>query len=116
MEPFTDTLPDGMPEAAALIAELRAADPADRAAIIARYPVLELLAPAPVLADWLGMRVRSIWVARGRTRPDGSKEWPDEDDTLLGRSVWRFSTIALHRATTPGRGWNLRAEIKEGAK
>ena len=48
MERFTDTLPEGIPAAAALIEELRATDDLDeRAAIVARYPVLEQLAPVP---------------------------------------------------------------------
>ena len=48
---FTDVLPASLPAAAALIAELRATDdPDERAAIVARYPVLELAAPVPMSA------------------------------------------------------------------
>lgn len=110
-------LPDDMPDAAALIEELRATDDLDeRAAIIARYPVLEQLAPVVVLSEWLGIDKASIYMARTRKRPDGEPVWPDADATILGRKMWRFSTIALHRASAPGRGWNLRSEIREGAK
>ena len=117
MERFTDTLPEGIPAAAALIEELRATDDLDeRAAIVARYPVLEQLAPVPVLAEWLGVKEQSVYMARTRKRPDGSPVWPDEDATILGRKMWRFSTIALHRATAPGRGWNLRSDARENAK
>lgn len=114
---FTDRLPDGMPDAAALIEHLRAeADPDKRAAIVAGHPVLGLLAPIPVLAAWLDVKEASIYMARTRKRADGSPVWPDEDDTVLGRKMWRFSTVALHRASAPGRGWNLRSEQREGAK
>jgi hypothetical protein len=106
---FTDHLPDGLPGAAALIQQLRATpDPERRQAIIAPHPALDLLAPVPVLAAWLGVKEQSVYMARTRTRPDGSKAWPDEDGSILGRKMWRFSTIALHRAATPGRVWNLR--------
>ena len=88
----------------------------ERAAIVARYPVLEQLAPVPVLAEWLGVKEQSVYMARTRKRPDGEPVWPDADATILGRKMWRFSTIALHRASAPGRGWNLRGEIREGAK
>ena len=114
--PHTDTLPGGMPDAAALIAELRAASAGKREEIIARYPALEQLAPVPVFAEWLGMRLSSIYAARSRLRPDGSLVWPDEDETVHGRKMWRFSTIALHRASAPGRGWNLRGETRAGAR
>ena len=114
---FTDVLPASLPAAAALIAELRATDdPDERAAIVARYPVLELAAPVPVFAEWLGMRLQSIYAARTAKRKDGALVWPDEDGTMHGLKVWRFSTIALHRASAPGRGWNLRGEIRAGAK
>jgi hypothetical protein len=116
-ETFTDKLPEGMPDAAALIEQLRAEpDPDARQSILAGYPVLELLAPIPVLAKWLDIDKSSVYMARTRKRPDGSPVWPDEDETILGRKMWRFSTIALSRATAPGRGWNLRGEIREGAK
>lgn len=106
---FTDTLPEGMPDAAALIEELRSTgDETNRHIIIERYPVLEVLAPVPVLGQWLGMNAQSIYMARTRKRPDGEPTWPAEDDTILGVKMWRFSTVALHRATAPGRGWNLR--------
>lgn len=112
---FTDKLPDGMPDAAPLIEELRStADLDKRRAIVARYPVLELLAPVPVHAQWLGLKEQSIFMARTRRRPDGLPVWPDEDETILGRKMWRFSTIALHRASAPGRGWNLRAGARAG--
>jgi hypothetical protein len=115
--PFTDTMPDGLPFAVDLIAELRAGrDVAGRQRIIARYPALELLAPVPVLGLWLNMKEQSIYMSRTRKRSDGLLEWPDEDDTVLGRKMWRFSTIALHRASAPGRGWNLRGNAREGAK
>lgn len=114
---YTDTLPEGLPDAAALLEELRATDDlGKRAEIIARYPALDLLAPVPVFAEWLDMRLASIYAARSRKRPDGLPVWPDEDDTVHGLKMWRFSTIALHRASAPGRGWNLRGEIREGAK
>ena len=114
---FTDTLPDEIPAAAGLIEELRAVETDDeRAAIVARYPVLELLAPVPVLAEWLGVKEQSVYMARTRKRPDGGAVWPGEDATILGRKMWTFAGVALHRATAPGRGWNLRGEIREGAK
>ena len=117
MPSFTDTLPDGMPDAAALIEELRAAgDNYRRELVIERYPVLDLLAPIPVLAAWLGVKESSIYMARTRTRPDGSPVWPDEDATILGRKMWTFAGVALNRASTPGRGWNLRIEAREAAK
>ena len=55
-------------EEAALIAELRAASAGKREEIIARYPALEQLAPVPVFAEWLGMRLSSIYAARSRLR------------------------------------------------
>lgn len=114
---LADKLPDGMPDAATLITELRAAaGPDERAAIIARYPVLEQVAPIPVLAEWLGVKEASIYMARTRTRSDDLPVWPDEDDTILGRKVWQFGRIALHRASAPGRGWNLRGEAREGVR
>jgi hypothetical protein len=117
MERFTDTLPRDMPDAAALIEELRAAgSPDERAAIIARYPVLEQLAPVPVLAEWLGVKEQSVYMARTRTRGNGTPVWPPEDATILGRKMWTFAGVALHRASAPGRGWNLRGEVREGAK
>ena len=116
MENFTDTLPDGLPDAGALIEQLRAAPEPERAALVARYPGLEVLAPVPVLAEWLGVKEQSVYMARTRKRPDGEPVWPGEDATILGRKMWRFSTIALHRASAPGRGWNLRGELREGAK
>lgn len=113
---LTDKLPDGLPGAASLIKELRAVSEPERAAIIARYPALELAAPVPVFAEWLGMGIQSIYASRTAKRRDGALVWPDADATMYGLKVWKFSTIALHRASAPGRGWNLRAEIKEGAK
>lgn len=113
---FTDTLPDAMPDAAALIEELRAADPDERSAIVARYPVLELYAPIPVLAQWLDVKESSIYMARTRKRSDGKPVWQDTDKTIMGRKVWTFAEVALHRASAPGRGWNLRGEIREGAR
>jgi len=113
---FTDTLPDGLPDAAELGARMRAqlasgTDPGKVLAnAVAACPALELLAPVSVLAQWLGMREQSVYMARTRKRPDGLRVWPDEDDTILGRKMWKFGSIALHRATAPGRGWNLSAE------
>ena len=113
---FTDTLPDDLPDAADLIKELKATqDPAGRQAIIARYPVLDLLAPVPVLAKWLHMKEQSIYAARTAKRGDGTPVWPDADETVLGRKMWRFSTAALNRAGSR-RGWHLRAEIREAAR
>ncbi len=110
------TLPDGLPAAAALVGELRAAPDAEtQAAIIARYPALGKLAPVPLLAQWLGIDKASVYVARTRQRPDGLPMWPGEDDTVFGRKVWKFATIALHRASAPGRGWNLRGEASSGS-
>ena len=110
------TLPDGLPAAAALVGELRAAPDAEtQAAIIARYPALGKLAPVPLLAQWLGIDKASVYVARTRQRPDGLPVWPGEDDTVFGRKVWKFATIALHRASAPGRGWNLRGEASSGS-
>ena len=68
------------------------------------------------LAEWLGVKEQSVYMARTRKRPDGSPVWPDEDINILGRKMWTFARVALHRATAPGRGWNLRGEIREGAK
>ena len=121
--PFTDTLPDKMPSAEWLIndardrlAEGHTPDDLRQQWAGAWNGNTELLAPVPVLAEWLGMNPQSVYMARTRKRPDGLPVWPDEDDTILGRKMWRFSSIALHRASTPGRGWNLRSEAREGAK
>ena len=119
---FTDTLPDGLPVATELIESMRAqlaeqVPPEQVLALaVARYPVLELMAPVSVLAEWLKMREPSIYAARTRRRPDGTPVWAAEDATILGRKVWTFGGVALHRATAPGRGWNLRGEIRAGAK
>ena len=120
---FTDTLPDRMPTAEWLINDARERlaeghTPEDlRQQWAGAWDgATELLAPIPVLAAWLGVKEASIYMARTRKRPDGPPVWPDEDATILGRKMWRFSTIALHRATAPGRGWNLRGEIRAGAK
>jgi hypothetical protein len=119
---FTDTLPEGLPDAAALIEGMRKrlAEKADPAAVLAdalaEHPALGMLAPVPVLAGWLGVKESSVYMARSRKRADGSPVWADEDDTILGRKMWTFGGVALHRATAPGRGWNLRSEIREGAK
>ena len=118
---FTDALPSGLPDAAELVARMRdqlasGADPGQvLAGAIAECPALELLAPVSVLAQWLGMRDQSVYMARTRKRPDGLRVWPDEDDTILGRKMWKFGSIALHRATAPGRGWNLRGERNPSA-
>ena len=120
---FTDRLPDPMPSADWLTNDARERlteghTPDDLRQQWAGHwdGATELLAPASVLAEWAGISVQSLWAARTRTRSDGKLAWPDEDDTRFGLKMWRFSTIALHRASAPGRGWNLRSEIREGAK
>lgn len=119
---FTDRLPERMPSAEWLINDARERlaeghTPEDLRRQWAGHwdGNTETLAPVPVLAKWLDVKESSIYMARTRKRPDGLPVWPDEDDTILGRKMWRFSTIALHRASTPGRGWNLRAEARESA-
>lgn len=113
----TVVLPDGMPDAGELIKELRAAPEAERAAIIARYPVLQMAAPVPVFAQWLGVEKASIYMARTRTRTsDGLPEWPDTDKTILGRKAWTFAEIALHRASGQSVGWNLRGEARKSTR
>jgi len=120
-QPFTDKVPDGIPtaeQAAALARERLAAGAAPlaaAAALAAEYPPLGLLAPVPVLAEWLGMSEQSIYAGKTRKRSDGQLVWPKQDDTILGRQVWRFATVIVHRATAPGRGWNLRTENRGGA-
>ena len=119
---FTDTLPAGLPDAAELIESMRSqlaeqVPPEQVLALaVARYPVLEVLAPVPVLAEWLGVKEGSIYTARFRTRGDGTPVWAEADATILGRMMWTFGGVALHRATAPGRGWNLRGEIRAGAR
>src|ERR1700678_537459 len=106
---FTDALPSGLPDAAELVARMRdqLASGADPGQVLAgangECPALERLAPGSVLAQWLGMRDQSVYMARTRKRPDGLRVWPDEDDTILGRKMWKFGSIALHRSTAPGR-------------
>lgn len=117
MDEFTDTLPDGMPDASTLIDELRGTDdPDERAAILGRDPRLGLLAPIPVLAGWLGVKESTIYQARTRTRSDGTAVWPGADRVVLGRMMWTFASVALNRASSPGRGWNFRSEIRAGAR
>lgn len=122
MEDFTDTLPEEMPSAAELIGQIRERMTAGESAaylervILEQWPALDLLAPIPVLAEWLKVKEASIYMSRTRSRPDGSRVWPDEDATILGRKMWRFITVLMSRATAPGRGWNLRSDAREGAR
>jgi hypothetical protein len=119
---FTATLPDKMPSAEWLINDARerlgeghTPDDLRQQWAGAWDGNTELLAPIPVLAAWLDMKEASIYMARTRKRSDGLPVWPAEDDTILGRKMWRFSTIAIHRSSAPGRGWNLRSEVRESA-
>ena len=120
---FTEQLPERMPSAEWLIndARERLAEGHTPEDLRMQWDhawggATELLAPIPVLAAWLGVEKSTIYMARTRKRTDGSPVWPDEDETILGRKMWRFASVALNRASTPGRGWNLRSEIREGAK
>ena len=120
---FTDTLPERMPSAEWLIndARERLAEGHTPEDLRQQWAGAwdgntELLAPIPVLAEWLKVKEASIYMARTRKRPDGSPVWPDEDATILGRKMWTFAGVALNRASTPGRGWNLRIEAREAAK
>lgn len=120
--PFTDTLPDPMPSADWLIndakerlAEGHTADDLRQQWAGHWGGATELLAPIPVLAAWLKVKESTIYQARTRERSDGLPTWPDEDETILSRKMWRFSTIALHRATAPARGHNLTRAARAGA-
>ena len=120
---FTDTLPERMPSAEWLIndARERLAEGHTPEDLRQQWAGAwdgntELLAPIPVLAEWLKVKEASIYMARTRTRTDGTPVWPDEDATILGRKMWTFAGVALNRASAPGRGWNLRGEVREGAK
>lgn len=102
---MTDTLPDGLPPAAELIEAMRRRlaeqVPAEQVAaeVTAAHPALGIAAPAVVLAEWLGIKPDTIWVARTR------KTWPEPDGKFGKTSLWKFSTAALGRAAAPGRGW-----------
>ena len=120
--PFTDSLPDGLPAAEEITARARdrlaAGDSpgAVRVALVTEYPLLGLLAPVPALAKWLGMTEQAIYAGRTRKRSDGRPVWPEPEETILGRKMWTFAGIALHRASAPGRGWNLRSGNRGGAR
>jgi hypothetical protein len=89
-----------------------------RAEAVTKWHPLDQVAPVAVLAQWLGQQQQTVQAAMSRTRADGSRLWPEPEPDVpkVGRaSLWRFSAIALNRATSPGRGWNFRTATPEGS-
>lgn len=103
------TPPQGLPEASHLISVAREAleggtvGDAHRA-LDAYAPGVDELIDAAAAAEWLGISVSSIYRERSRVRADGSPGWPEPDDKFGRSGAWRYRTLALHRATMPGRG------------
>lgn len=107
-------VPDGLPPAAQLIAEVRRVLAegylCDADAELNRYaPQIDAYADAATAAGWLtasGFRITpdSIYRERLRTRSGGEPGWPAPDLTAGRSGLWTFRTIVLHRASMPGRG------------
>jgi hypothetical protein len=73
-------------------------------ALKAFEPALDALADADALAAWLGVKRESIYREQSRSLADDTPSWP-EPDFKAGRSkAWTYRTIALYRASMPGRG------------
>lgn len=92
-----------LPPAEDLVAEVRRDGPG---VLDAYVPAIDQLADAPQIAGWLGIQARTIYRERSRQR-DGRPAWPDPEP-LPGRSpLWKWRTIVLHRAASPGPGNRL---------
>jgi len=89
------------PNAADLIAAVKADGPG---ALDRWMPWIDELTDIDGAARFLGIQARSISRARLRIRADKTPEFPNPD-RIFGRSpAWRFRTLVLARAASPGRG------------
>lgn len=111
-----------LPDAAVLIEAARQAmreipaDPLDRArtaelrreaasrALDQWAPAVDEMTDLAGAAEFLGARLDTVKRRRWRARADGTPDWPDPDVEAGQARAWKFRTIVLHQAGTPGRG------------
>lgn len=106
-------IPAGLPDAATLVAVARAAmaatgarkrEAASRA--LNRYaPGIDQYTDMAGAAVFLGLKGKnSIRRRTTRTRADGTREWPEPDETFGRTPVWSYRTLVIHKAESPGQG------------
>lgn len=96
-----------LPAADKLIARVRAEGPA----VLDEYaPEVDELADVPMIADYLGLRPRSIHTDRARSR------WPDPAPVPGRTPLWTWRSVITYRASMPGPGNRLPKARKTASK
>lgn len=102
---------DGLPPLAELIAAARAAgdDPEARNAALDRWkPEIDDLANRREAAEFLGIKPATVSRDRSRIRADGKPAMPPHDRLVGIAPAWKYRTLVLHRASSPGPGGRTR--------
>jgi hypothetical protein len=73
-------------------------------ALKAFEPAVDELADADSVAAWLGVKRESIYREQSRALADNTPSWPEADLTAGRSKLWRYRTIAMYRASMPGKG------------
>ena len=67
-------------------------------------PDIDALHDTADIAAWAGLTARSLATMRTRTRTDGSRQFPEPDQTFGRSPVWKPRTVAEFYARSPGPG------------
>jgi hypothetical protein len=67
-------------------------------------PDIDSLHDTADIAAWAGLSPRSLSTMRTRTRPDGTAQFPEPDETFGRSPAWKPRTVAEFYARSPGPG------------
>lgn len=67
-------------------------------------PAIDELTDYAGAARFLGLAVGSVRRMKGRTLADGTRQWPEPDGRFGASPAWRYRTIVIGRARSPGHG------------